>query len=221
MKTKVYNEKGKISGEIELPEEIFDLKLNNDVVHQVVVSMMSNKRQVLAHTKDRSEVSGGGKKPWKQKGTGRARHGSSRSPIWIGGGVTFGPNKERNFKKKINAKMKMKALFQVLSQKMKDGEIIFIDSFSLVKPKTKDAKSFLDSLAQNKEFGDLVSKKKNSAFITNTELNKNNIKSFSNLENIETGEFRKLSILDLLKYKYLVIINSEESLKVLENKLNK
>ena len=221
MKIKKYNEKGKESGEINLKEEIFGLKLNNDLIHQVVVSMMSNQRQVIAHTKGRGEVSGGGKKPWKQKGTGRARHGSSRSPIWVGGGVTFGPTKERNFKKKINKKMKQKALFQVLSQKLRDKEIILIDSFSLKEGKTKNAKDFLVNLSKNKDFSDLVSKKKNSALITNTELNQENLRAFSNISNVFNEEFRKLNILDLLKYKYLIIINPEESLKILDSKLNK
>jgi len=221
MKSKIYDAKGTASGDIELPEEIFGLELNNDLVHQVVVSMMANRRKVIAHTKDRGEVRGGGKKPWKQKGTGRARHGSSRSPIWVGGGVTFGPTKERNFSKKINKKMKQKALFQVLSQKMRDGEIIFVNPFSLEAPKTKDAKAFLDALAKNKGLEEIVSKKKNSAFITNTELNQNNIKSFANIENVQTGEFRKLNILDLLNNKFLIIINPTESLKVLEEKLDK
>jgi len=121
MKATIYNTKGTKAGDIDLPEEVFGLDMNESLVHQVYVSMMSNKRSNIAHTKDRSDVSGGGKKPWKQKGTGRARVGSNRSPIWIGGGITFGPRNDKNFKKKINKKMKSKALFTVLSQKMRDG----------------------------------------------------------------------------------------------------
>ena len=104
LKTKLYNSEGKESGEVELPESVFGVKLVDDLVHQVVVAQMANARQVLADTKDKGEVRGGGKKPWKQKGTGRARHGSSRSPLWKGGGVTFGPTNDRNFSKMINKK---------------------------------------------------------------------------------------------------------------------
>ena len=102
MKLPVYNKEGKELKQIELSEEIFGLKWNGDLVHQVIVSMLSNARETLAHTKTRAEVSGGGKKPWRQKGTGRARHGSNRSPIWVGGGITFGPRNEVNYKRKIN-----------------------------------------------------------------------------------------------------------------------
>jgi len=216
MKTDIYDIKGSKVGDIELPAEIFEQELNNDLVHQVVVSMMSNQRQNTAHTKDRSEVRGGGRKPWKQKGTGRARHGSRRSPIWVGGGITFGPRNERNFKKKINKKMKNNALFQVLSQKLRDGEIIFVESLSFEEPKTKLAKSFLESISKITGFDRILSKKKNSALIVNTELNQNNIKSFGNFSNVKTEELRKINPLDLLNYKYLVIINPAEAVEALK-----
>ncbi len=219
MKSKIYDIKGNTKGEIELPAEIFDLKLNKDLVHQVIVSMMSNQRSNIAHTKDRSEVRGGGKKPWKQKGTGRARHGSSRSPIWRGGGITFGPRNDRNYSKKINKKMKTNALLQILSQKNRDGEIIFVDSLSFEKPKAKDAKDVLSNLSKVKGFEMLLSKKKNSALITNTEYNDNNLKSFSNFSNVALEELRKLNPLDLLKYKYLVVINPTESVELLKSKI--
>jgi ribosomal protein L4 len=106
----VYTTDGKQKGTIDLPDTIFAQKWNADLVHQVATSIMSNARAATAHTKDRGEVSGGGKKPWKQKGTGRARHGSSRSPIWVGGGVAHGPRNDKSYTKKINAKMKVKAL---------------------------------------------------------------------------------------------------------------
>jgi len=218
MKTTIYNTQGKEAGSIDLPENVFGLDLNNDLVHQVYVSMTSNQRQGNASTKDRAEVRGGGKKPWAQKGTGRARHGSSRSPIWRGGGITHGPTTERNWDKKINKKMKDKALFMVLSQKLKDGEIIFLDSASMDAPKTAEAKGLLNTLA-SAGFEDLATKRKNAALITNTEVNTNLVKSFANLGQVKTEEFRKLNILDALQYKYLVIINPSDSVDALSAKV--
>lgn len=133
----VYNAKGEEVGKEKLPEELFGLKPNPALVHQVLVAIQSSRRRPWAHTKDRSEVRGGGKKPWRQKGTGRARHGSSRSPIWSGGGVTFGPRKDRNFFKKTNKKMKKKAFWTVMSAKVAEKKIILMDEFKLAEPKTK------------------------------------------------------------------------------------
>ena len=136
MKTDLYNQAGEIINQVELPDQVFGLKINSDLLYQAVMAQLGNSRQVLAHTKGRSEVRGGGKKPWRQKGTGRARHGSIRSPIWKGGGVTFGPTKERNFSKTINKKMKRKALFMALSSKVTDQQLMVFDHLSIEKPKT-------------------------------------------------------------------------------------
>src|SRR3989344_1087428 len=152
METTIYNQKGQESGKITLPEKVFGLPWNADLVHQVVVSMTSSMRHSIAHTKTRGEVSGGGKKPWQQKGTGRARHGSTRSPIWVGGGIAHGPRSEKDYDRKINKKAKTKALHVILSQKFRDGEILFVDSLSFGSPKAKDAKNTLISLAQIKGF---------------------------------------------------------------------
>src|SRR3990167_1999081 len=127
MESVVYNIEGKKAGTITLPDSIFGVRWNADLVKQVADSLMSTKRKPVAHTKNRGEVRGGGKKPWQQKGTGRARHGSTRSPIWIGGGVSGGPRNEKNFDKKINKKMKAKALYTILSAKLKNGEVLFVD----------------------------------------------------------------------------------------------
>ena len=221
MESTIYNQSGKKVGDVSLPESIFGLAWNNDLVHQVAVSMMSNARSNIAHTKDRSDVRGGGKKPWRQKGTGRARHGSSRSPIWRGGGVTFGPTNEKNFSKKINKKMKTKALFVVLSQKMRDGEILFVDNFDIREPKTKDAKNIFTALGKIKGFEDMITKKKNSAFVALDEKKENVQKSFNNFGNIQTGEVKNLNILNILNSKYLIITNPEKSIQFLSSKINK
>jgi len=137
IKINVYNQAAEQVGDIKLSDKVFGIKLNEALIHQAMVTQMANERQVLAHTKDRSEVRGGGKKPWRQKGTGRARAGSSRSPIWIGGGVTFGPTKDRNFKKKINQKMKQKAILMVFSDKAVSENIAVLDKIETSEFKTK------------------------------------------------------------------------------------
>src|SRR3989344_2260366 len=140
MKTQIYNLKGESVGEIDLSDKIFNQKWNPDLVHQVLRVQLSNARSPWAHAKNRAEVSGGGKKPYKQKHTGRARHGSIRSPIWKGGGVTFGPRNDRDFSKKINKKMSRIALHSILSRKLIDGELRIIDSLEISQPKTKELK---------------------------------------------------------------------------------
>lgn len=137
LKIKVYNQNVEPVGEIELSPGVFGVKSNPALVHQAAVAQMANQRKVIAHTKTRSEVRGGGRKPWAQKGTGRARHGSSRSPIWRGGGVTFGPRNDRNFKVRINKKMKQNALLMALSDKAANNNLAVVDKFSLPEFKTK------------------------------------------------------------------------------------
>lgn len=218
MESKVYNQTGKEVSTVKLPENVFGLPWNENLVHQVTVGMMGNKRVPIAHTKNRGEVSGTGIKPWRQKGTGRARHGSRRSPIWVGGGISHGPRNDKNFSKKINKKMKTKALFTVLSRKFKDGELIFIDDISFKAPKTKEAKNIISSISKIKEAG-LIGKKKNAAFIALQEKNENTIKSFNNFGNLEIGQVKDLNALDLLQYKYLVVVNPEKSVATLSARL--
>lgn len=220
MKITVYTKEGKEKGSIEAPESIFGLKWNSDLVQQVVTSMESSSRTPVAHTKDRSEVRGGGKKPWQQKGTGRARHGSRRSPIWVGGGVAHGPRNEINRDRKVNKKMKAKALFTILSKKAADNEIIFVDSISFAEPKTKDASAIFKALGGVKGYEMLAKRRKNRAYIAIDENDVMTKKSFANFSNVKTDEIRNINPVDLLKYKYVIIENPEVSLKVLEAKLN-
>lgn len=137
MQVDLYNMENRVVGKAELPERVFGAKWNPDLVHQVLVAQMANRRRPWAHAKDRSEVRGGGKKPWRQKGTGRARHGSIRSPIWIGGGKAHGPTKERDYSQKTNKKMRRLAIFSVLSNKLKSNNVKVFESLSTKEAKTK------------------------------------------------------------------------------------
>ncbi len=206
---------GKKVGSIALPVSIFGAPWRSDLVHQVTTAMQANLRQNRAHTKDRAEVSGGGKKPWKQKGTGQARHGSIRSPLWRHGGVTFGPRNTRDYSEKINRKMRIGALLSVLSRKAKDGEIILIDSFSFAAPKTKEALNALVALSKGAKAKLLSNKGSNSVLIALASYNQNVIKSFSNLQGIGTEEIRSLNPVALLTHKYLIIEKPEAAFKAL------
>lgn len=216
----IFNAAGDTTGTITLPADVFDVQWNADLVHQVVVGMQANARTIVANTKFRGEVSGGGKKPWKQKGTGRARHGSNRSPIWKGGGVTHGPRAEKIYEVKINRKMRLAALKSVLSRKLKDGEIIFVESFAFAAPKTKDAKVMLTAIA-HAAGNDLATKRKNAAVIAFADKDLNAQKSFRNIGSIMTEEIRNLNPVDLMTKKYLVIERPTESLAVLATRFAK
>lgn len=207
MKVTVYNQEGKESGEMQLPEEIFGFKKNPDLIHQVFTSMISNRRRSIAHTKDRGEVSGGGKKPWRQKGTGRARHGSIRSPLWRGGGVTFGPRKERNFKKIVPKKIKRMALLSALSAKANDGEIIILEKLELKEPKTKLLNQIIENIYTK-------TKKKGSNLIILPQKNKNIELASKNIKNTKTIEARNLNIIDILSFKNIIAL--KETIKVLK-----
>lgn len=211
----VYTMAGAKGDKMALPPELFGAKWNSDLVHQVTTALAANKRQNRAHTKDRAEVSGGGKKPWKQKGTGQARHGSSRSPIWRHGGVTFGPRKERDYSEKVNRKMRMNALIAALSMKASEGEVILVDSLAFAAPKTSAAKGALLALAKGADASTLANKRKNSALIAFASYDANAVKSFRNIGSVMTEEVRNLNPLDLLTYKYLIIENPERSFKQL------
>ena len=205
VKVKLYNDKAEEIGEEKLSSDIFGIEAKAELVHQVVVAQNHNSRQVLAHTKGRAEVRGGGKKPWKQKGTGRARAGSSRSPIWIGGGVTFGPTKERNFSVKINKKMKKKALFMCLSDRVAEESFILMDKFEIDEAKTKKVVKVLDKL--NKK---IISKKeeknaKTPSILVVLDKDADKIvKAAKNIEKVSVIGAESLNVVDILKYKYLL-----------------
>lgn len=190
---KIYNQKGEVKGEMELPKFLQE-KWNPLLVKQVVDAILANARQVLANTKGRGEVRGGGKKPWKQKGTGRARSGSTRSPLWKGGGVTFGPKKERNFSKKINKKMLKKALFSVLSRKAKEGELKLVENFELASPKTKAVKGMMEKITEGKSSLILISKS-----------NKNATLAIRNLKRVKILMPENLNAYELLSAKNVLM----------------
>lgn len=233
-KAEIYNQKGEKVGNLKLSDKIFDVKVNESLVHQAAVTQMGNERQVLAHTKQRAEVRGGGKKPWKQKGTGRARAGSTRSPIWIGGGVTFGPTKNRNFSKNINKKMKQKALLMVLSDKVESKGLTVLDKLDISEYKTKVFNEILNKLGNRKqETGNSKTARKDKQLKDKKENKKNKSKkrsvlvisdkkndkvkySAKNLVGVKLINLDNINILDLLKYRNLIL--TVDTVKKIEEK---
>ena len=214
----VYSALGKSEGTVTLPNEIFGLSWNADLVHQVLLAEQSNKRANTADARGRGDVRGGGKKPWRQKGSGRARHGSTRSPIWKGGGVTHGPTSDKNYSRKVNKKMRIKALFTLLSEKNKEGEILFINSVEMPEIKTKKASEVMKKLAGIKGYEGLERSKKTTALLMTPELNKNVTKSFRNLKNVKVDSIKNLSPLDIANSRFLVISDPETSITFLKSK---
>ena len=215
----IWSASGASAGTIALPAELFGAKWNSDLVHQVVVGMQANARPTVANTKFRGEVRGGGKKPWKQKGTGRARHGSRRSPIWVGGGVTHGPRAERNYSVKINRKMRAAALASVLSRKWKDGEVHFVEAFNFATPKTKDAKAALGAIAKGADKATLATRRTNTAVIAFPARDLVSAKSFRNIPGFISEEVRNLNPVDIMNKKYLVIADPKAALQVLAGRV--
>lgn len=220
MKTNVYDSAGKLARSIDLPENLFGLNWNADLVHQVAVSMQSNARANTAHTKDRSEVSGGGRKPWRQKGTGQARHGSKRSPIWSGGGITFGPRNERNYDKKINRKMRSKALLVALSQKLRDGQILFVDNLSDLSGKTAEMQATLKNFETISGFETINTKKHNNIFMTVDQPSAEMKQATDNIAHLSLQDIKNLNVLDVMNHRYLVITHPEASVEFLQTKVN-
>lgn len=214
MKYPVLNVDGKEEGEVALPKEIFEVKFNADLVHQIMVSLMANKRQISAHTKNRGEVRGGGKKPWRQKGTGRARHGSIRSPLWKGGGVTFGPRNDKVYEREIPKKMRRKALFMALSEKARTGNLIVLEESAFVKatadkPQTKEVAKILAKMPS----------KGKTALIALPKYDKNAFLSARNINKISVDEARNLNVLNLLNNKYLLL--TKDSVKAIKETFTK
>jgi large subunit ribosomal protein L4 len=219
MDAKVFSQEGKETGKVILPEAVFGVAWNADLVHEVVTGMQANARENNAHTKDRGEVRGGGKKPWKQKGTGRARHGSRRSPIWVGGGIAHGPRNERDYSVKINKKVRARALACVLSKKFADQEVLFVDSIKFDEPKTKDARAIVSALAKGTGQGSLVTKRKNAAVVVLAGRNLTAEKSFRNFGNIEVVQAKDINPVDLLTYKFVVVADAPSSVEILEKRI--
>lgn len=192
-------------GEMELSESVFGLPQNADLLHQTYVSFAANRRIATAHTRDRAERTGSGKKPWRQKGTGNARAGSVRSPIWRKGGVTFGPTKDRNFKKKINKKAKHKATAIALSDKFRDNSLVVVDEIKLAEKKTRDFFQALQNL-----------KIKGSALISFSEKEKEFRIASRNIKNSDNILTSRLNVFEIMNHKNLIL--SKESVKFLEEK---
>ena len=219
MNAPIYNSSGKATGKIDLPERLFDVPWNDALMYQVVTVMQANARTPVAHTKDRGEVRGGGRKPWQQKGTGRARHGSIRSPIWKGGGVTHGPRNEKIYARALPRKMRAKALFMALSRKLKDGQLVFVDSFGIEEPKTATAKKALIMIGKTSGMN-IEQKSKNAALVALSDPKIATTKSFRNLGNIDCKGVRDLNPVSVLGYTYLVIEDPEAAVAILSQRLS-
>ncbi len=193
MQVPLFNQKGEQIGKAELRDDIFAIKPNRPVMHQALVRQLANARQGNADTKTRGEVAGGGAKPWRQKGTGRARQGSTRSPQWRHGGVVFGPT-PRSYEQKMPRKMRRLALRSALSAKVADGQVRVVDSLVLDEPKTRDMEAFLGVLAID-----------SSALILLSEANRAVLKSVSNIPDVKTLNARYLNVRDLLGFDYVII----------------
>jgi len=192
-KLSLYNRDGEQVDEIEVQAVLFEAPFKQGALHQTAVSQAARRRLGSASSKDRSEVSGGGSKPWPQKGTGRSRHGSTRSPIWVGGGATFGPH-PRDFGTKVPKKMRRAALKSALSDKVKEGKLMVVDDFAIDTPQTKKMVALLDNL-----------KVTGGALIVSDQPDLNLIKAARNLPKVKTILGRQLNVLDILTYNYLVM----------------
>jgi len=209
MQAKIYNKTGENTGTVELNGKIFERKnIKPEVVHQVVTSLLLSQRSPVASTKTRGEVRGGGKKPWQQKGTGRARAGSNRSPLWRGGGITFGPRSNRNWDRKINKKEKVIGLFSILSDKAQEGRLAVLDNLDLSAPKTKELAGLIAGLqvripALGRKLTIIISEKQKSL-----------VRAGRNLPNVTIASANSLNMLDLLASSGVIIM--QDALPIIE-----
>jgi large subunit ribosomal protein L4 len=210
MKIEVYNLLGEPTKELILPENVSKEEVNYDLLHETLVSQQKNQRQPWAHTKDRSEVRGGGKKPWRQKGTGRARHGSSRSPLWRGGGVTFGPLNTAISKRKINTKAGKKVFVAVFVSALKSKKIVVIENLVIEEPKTKFLINKIEKLFNKEE----INKK---CLIIVDKLDKNLKLASQNLSNLTVLPVNNVNIESILMPKKILITESAFG-KILQKK---
>ena len=200
-------------GTVKLPEGLFSFPWSDELVHQVVVGITGNQRAATAHAKERAEVRGGGRKPWRQKGTGRARHGSIRSPLWVGGGVTFGPSKNKKYTKKINKKMQARAFFTVLSEKLRSGSLAFVDDLAIESPSTKKAAEYIKKVCDES-----ADKKKNVCTVVFAESDSSTQKSFSNIQGVCTVTIDAFNTKDALSARKIFFVDSEKTLSYLNKR---
>jgi len=217
MKTTVYNQEGVESGQISFPKDIFEVKPNNDLINQVVISSLSNRRQVSAKAKGRGEVSGGGKKPWRQKGTGRARQGSTRSPLWKGGGVVFAPATDRNFKKKINKKVNHTALRMLLSYQAGLNNLIVVDQISIKDSKTKLFNEITKKMVAIFNSKQRTGNRKLLYVLDNS--NKTVYLAARNIDKVMVTTAMEMNIVDLINSSCIVI--EEKAVKTISERLTK
>lgn len=189
----LFNQEGKQVGDIQLNDNVFGVEVNTDAMHQVVVALLANKRQGTQSAKTRAEVRGGGIKPWRQKGTGRARHGSIRSPQWKHGGIVFAP-KPRSYRYSVPKKIKRIAMKSALSSKVNDNNIIVLEELNFDAPKTKQVVSLLDNLKVDSK-----------TLIVLADNNENIVKSARNIEGVKTAFVNTLNVYDILNYDKFII----------------
>ncbi len=210
MKADLYNATGAVTGSIEISDGVFDVRWNGDLMHQVLCSYEGNERKIVAHAKGRGEVSGGGKKPWKQKGTGRARAGSTRSPIWRKGGVTHGPLKDKEYSLVLPRKMAKKAIGIALSQKLREKEVKFVEGVEFQNAKTKNATQVL---------APFVSMRKNNQLLVVIPEKQENLKrSLKNLKSVDWALANDLNAKKVITHKNVLIF--KESLPAIEKHYN-